>query len=532
LPVLVAGLGLMLAGQAAAQVFATLHNFSAAVDGVDPGLVSNGPGLGGLAISGGTLYGTALGGGSFGAGTLFKGNTDGTGFAVLRSFPFSSDPAAAVYGSQPSAGLIVSGSALYGTTTFGGTWGNGTVFKVNTDGTGFTVLHSFTAIFPGAGLVTNTDGQYPSGLVVSGDTLYGAANRAGCSGGGVVFKMKTDGTGFAALYNFVWSQGGGAGPTLVGPGELTIANDVLYGISDGGAYGSGAVFKLMTDGTGFTVLHTFAPNGNAFTNIDGMAAPIAVTNVDGAFVFGPQGSQLLVSGDTLYGTAFNGGLWGRGTVFRMNTDGTSFTILHSFSAYSGPGQGYALVGSSFYDGWTNSDGARPTGGLVLSADTLYGTTWTGGPLGWGTVFAIKADGTGFAVVYSPTAMSQDASGVWTNSGGVQPSAPLALSGNVLYGTMGSGGIYRSEDAYPGLADGTLFTLTLPSNPPQLTITSAGANVVLTWPASSAGFSLQSTTNLVASAVWATNSSAPVLVDGQNTVTNPISGAQQFFRLSQ
>jgi hypothetical protein len=33
-------------------------------------------------------------------------------------------------------------------------------------------------------------------------------------------------------------------------------------------------------------------------------------------------------------------------------------------------------------------------------------------------------------------------------------------------------------------------------------------------------------------VWTTNSPAPVVVNGQNTVTNPISGAQQFFRLSQ
>jgi hypothetical protein len=62
-------------------------------------------------------------------------------------------------------------------------------------------------------------------------------------------------------------------------------------------------------------------------------------------------------------------------------------------------------------------------------------------------------------------------------------------------------------------------------------------MILTWPTNYAGFSysgyaLQSTTNLGSSAVWATNSLAPVVVNGQNTVTNPISGTQQFFRLSQ
>jgi len=71
-------------------------------------------------------------------------------------------------------------------------------------------------------------------------------------------------------------------------------------------------------------------------------------------------------------------------------------------------------------------------------------------------------------------------------------------------------------------------------PPLLTITLSGANVVLTWPTNVAGFDytgyiLQSTTNLV-SPVWSTNSPAPVVIAGLNTVTNPITGAQQFYRL--
>jgi hypothetical protein len=68
--------------------------------------------------------------------------------------------------------------------------------------------------------------------------------------------------------------------------------------------------------------------------------------------------------------------------------------------------------------------------------------------------------------------------------------------------------------------------------PQLTITPSGTNVVLTWLDPAVGFNLQSTTNLGSSAVWSTNLPTPVLVGGQNTVTNPISGTQMFFRLSQ
>jgi len=97
-----------------------------------------------------------------------------------------------------------------------------------------------------------------------------------------------------------------------------------------------------------------------------------------------------------------------------------------------------------------------------------------------------------------------------------PQYGLILSGNTLYGTMAE---YSSQ----------IFSLSLP--PPQLTITPFAANVTLTWSTNAPGFTLQSTTNL-SSPIWTTNLPAPVLVSGQNTVTNPISGTQQFFRLSQ
>ena len=71
-----------------------------------------------------------------------------------------------------------------------------------------------------------------------------------------------------------------------------------------------------------------------------------------------------------------------------------------------------------------------------------------------------------------------------------------------------------------------------SSPAQLTIAPSGPNVVFTWSTNAIGFTLQSTTNLVSPAVWSTNSPAPVVIAGQNTVTNPITGPQQFFRLVQ
>src|ERR1019366_1653347 len=73
----------------------------------------------------------------------------------------------------------------------------------------------------------------------------------------------------------------------------------------------------------------------------------------------PQ-AGLILSGNTLYGTAYGGGSSGAGTVFAVSTDGTGFTNLYSFTAYS-----------IFLP--ANNDGANPYAGLILSGNTLYGT---------------------------------------------------------------------------------------------------------------------------------------------------------------
>src|SRR6266446_4870 len=112
LPVLMAGLALILVGRVTAQTFTTLHSFTAR------------------------------------CGDL-GGNSDGA---------------------HSEAGLILSGITLYGTATSGGTADAGTVFAIHTSGTGFTNLHSFTSTPDG----TNSDGYSPkTGLILSGNTLYG-----------------------------------------------------------------------------------------------------------------------------------------------------------------------------------------------------------------------------------------------------------------------------------------------------------------------------------------------------------------------
>jgi uncharacterized repeat protein (TIGR03803 family) len=106
---------------------------------------------------------------------------------------------------------------------------------------------------------------------------------------------------------------------------LLLSSNTLYGTAlaplsggkVGGAGPSGAVFKLNTDGTGFTNLFIFGYAGN----------PYHVTNTEGAT---PR-AELVLSGNTLYGTTEDGGFYTEGIVFAVNTDGTVFTNLHNFT---------------------------------------------------------------------------------------------------------------------------------------------------------------------------------------------------------
>jgi uncharacterized repeat protein (TIGR03803 family) len=154
---------------------------------------------------------------------------------------------------------------------------------------------------------------------------------------------------------------------------------------------------------------------------------------------------------------------------------------------------------------------------MLSGKTLYGTTHNGCSSGYGTMFAINTDGTGFTTLHNFAGAPKD---------GANPYAGLLLSGTTLFGTSWVGGTYN---------EGTVFSLSYPA--PQLAVTPAGTSVKLTWPSAVAGFSysactLQCTTNLGSPATWCAISCTNDVVNGQNTVTNPIIGSQMFFRLCQ
>ncbi len=154
-------------------------------------------------------------------------------------------------------GLSLSVNTLYGAAHYGGTNGNGTLFAVNTDGTGFTNLHVFAAGTGSYPDVTNSDGAQPDGLVVSNSTLYGTTVVGGSGGAGVVFKLNTDGTGFTNLYTCSALSGNsgvltyGTNSAGAGPASLVLSGDTLYGAAlYGGTNGNGTVFALTLPGGG------------------------------------------------------------------------------------------------------------------------------------------------------------------------------------------------------------------------------------------------------------------------------------------
>jgi uncharacterized repeat protein (TIGR03803 family) len=467
-------LGLMTTEVATAQNFTVLHAFTAISTNNAAGTNMDGAApQAALALSGGKLVGTAAGGGAWGSGCVFALNTDGTGFTNLYSFaPMISGTNAD--GANPFAVLTVDGDVLFGTTAGGGESGNGTVFRINADGTGFSPIYTFMG--------TN-DGASPwSPLTLSSHTLYGTAHLAGSANAGVVFKLNTDGSGFTVLHSFPPVASQPFGPFFTNSdgahpySGLLLSGNTLYGTAaSGGAAGNGSIFSLRTDGSAFTNLHNFSATSH---NSPGG------TNLDGA---GPYGRLMMLDG-RLYGTARSGGAYHSGTVFSLATNGSQFVTLHTFNGV---------------------DGVFAHSKLVPLNGVLYGNTLS-------TLFAMNTNGSGFVTLFKFPELPPSTT---TNAFGGFLWSSLVISGDRLYGTASAGG----PSGY-----GTVFDLLLQ---PTLTIARSGANAVLNWPTNFGGYTLQSSTTLVSPA-WTTNSTASVILNGQYTITNSISGAEQFFRLGR
>jgi uncharacterized repeat protein (TIGR03803 family) len=338
-----------------------------------------------------TLYGMTTEGGSNGyvGGTIYEIGAGGSNFRLLHSFGGLGD------GLTPFGSLILSGTTLYGMTTAGGTNigdDEGTIFTIQTDGSGYHVLQDFQ--------VSNIGQGSPYGSLLQwGTTLYGMTL-------GGIFQMETDGSDFIVVHPFTGAPSDGASPY----GSLVRQGSYIYGMtSKGGLNNYGTVFQINLLGSKFLVIHNFA-----------------MTEANTPF------GDLVFSGSTLYGMTWLGGDpdTGEGTVFQIDTNGGNYDIIHTFQFPK-----------------TYKDGGLPYGSPMILGSQLFGMTALGGsfglPLGssdGGTIFALTLPGgsggsTGptpappTLTITSPTANETDAATTLTVNGTTKDN--VAVTGVVV-----------------------------------------------------------------------------------------------------
>jgi uncharacterized repeat protein (TIGR03803 family) len=317
-----------------------LYSFTGGADGANPYYA------GVIFDASGNLYGTTAGGGASSLGTVFELTRNGSEWneKVLYSFAGGAD------GASPYAGLVFDAAGdLYGTTYYGGSYDDGTVFELIHGSTGEwteKVIYTFD----------ETNGDAPVGGLISDreGNLYGVTEGGGDSHAGVAYKLVPTSDGSwngETLYSFA---GGADGSGPYAERLVFDRKGNLHGTTNGGgAFQAGTVFQLSRGTAGSwkeTVLYSFDPS-----------------------VEGNPTSGLIFDGkENLYGTCSNGnGETTVGAVFKLSPQPNGEWSEHN------------LV---FFD---RTNGEFPEGSLLGdSAGNLYGTTWLGGADNMGVVFEI------------------------------------------------------------------------------------------------------------------------------------------------
>jgi len=373
-------------GSASSPVFKTLASF----DGADGALSYFGSIIKG---TDGNFYGTTSGGGLYAQGAVFK-MTPGGALSTVYSFcakPNCSD------GADPDGGLVqASNGDFYGTTYTGGKYLYGTVFKLTTAGE-LTTLYSFgentaDGLSPHSGLLA-FNGEYYGTTAFGGN--IGSCGSNTTSGCGTIFKI-TAGGSFSTFYSFCSQLSCSDGATPLA-GLIQYSGNLYGTTQNGGAYGDGTVFTITPSST-LTTLHSFGSGDGDF--------PSAI---------------LAAANGNLYGTTPIGGTGGVGTFFQISPTG-QMTTLYNFNSI---------------------DGAYAYGGVTAGTDgNFYGTTEMGGAHGYGAVFEITPSGS-FTTLHSFD----------LNDGAYPEGGLLQAAAGVFYGTTSYGG---------ARLDGTVFSLSVVS----------------------------------------------------------------------
>jgi uncharacterized repeat protein (TIGR03803 family) len=341
----------------ASAQYSKLIDFAGVTNGSSPQIDQN------LIFDGTFLYGMTEKGGPTDKGIIFKIKPDGTGYLKIHDFG-----SIAADGFYPYGSLIFDGTFLYGMSFDGGAYGYGTIFKIKPDGAGYSKLLDFAY----------TDGGHSYGSLISDGTFLYGMTWCGSFGEGIIFKIKPDGNGYYKLMDFTGAPEGSS-PY----GSLIYDGAFLYGMTThGGTSGFGIIFKIKSDGTGYSKLLDFdgATNGKY-----------------------PYGS-LVSDGVFLYGMTEIGGTNNKGTIFKIKPDGTGYSKLLDFAG--------------------TANGQNPKGSLICDGTLLYGITSV-------AIFKIKTDGSGYSNLFGI---------VGNNQNGILPYGSLLSYDNFLYGMTYAGGV--------------------------------------------------------------------------------------------
>ncbi len=300
-----------------------------------------------VAATNGNFYGVTFGGGANNAGVVFQLTSAGAESVIYTFCPQTDSNNYCIDGDGAVGGLVQGkDGSLYGTTSAGGTYNGGTLFKVSTGG-GLTTLVNFcgacaTGGGPSATLTVGSDGSLYGSTTIGG--AYGNASY-----GGTIFKYSPGANSVTTIHSFC--QGGSLCPDGLTPGTMFQAtNGLLYGTTySGGAHNDGSIFSISTTGT-FNSIYSFCSTSAC---------------KDGAH---PQGGLIQTSDGAIYGTAGFGGLGGGhsgGVVFKLS-GGTTYGVVYNFCA------------TSDYNGSYCVDGAGPDGLVLSSNGQIFGSTLRGG----------------------------------------------------------------------------------------------------------------------------------------------------------
>jgi len=470
-----------------------IHNKDTVVFSFDGSAYGGSPWGSLLQASDGKLYGMTQFGGTNSQGVIFRFNPVTYDDTVMFNFDGNA------YGGSPEGSLIqATNGKLYGMTEFGGSNGDGILFRLDPITGDDSVLLNFNG----------TDGSSPMGSLMqaSNGLLYGMTWSGGTSayGNGTFFSYNITTEFDSVITNFHdlgTAPGAGEGPY----GNIMQAtNGKFYGLTQsGGQYNEGVLFSYKPGDPTDSTLHSFGGNSNTGNLIEGSNGYLfgmtefggtsdlgtifrydPVTGKDTTVLSfnGTNGSQPVVnnslmqgSNGWLYGMTEQGGPDNLGVMFMFNPTTFKDSVLVNFNGTNGDNPlgglvqandgnlyGMTVVGGTHNDGllfkysptantittlvnFDSTNGSWPEGSLIQASNgLLYGMTYWGGTYNYGIIFSYDITNSKDSVVHSFN----------DTAGGYPYGALLQASNGMLYGLTSWGGPTN---------DGTLFRFNTTNN---------------------------------------------------------------------